>query len=81
MAAAGVYALLSGRLGITDRLSLKGWQARLVGGLWLLPLASILILWMSPGYEITTFSIWPTVMIGVAIVGTIVLASMRKQAA
>jgi hypothetical protein len=42
MALAGVFALLRGHLVITDRLVLDGWRARLLGGFWLLPLASLL---------------------------------------
>lgn len=74
-ALAGMYALLRGHLTITDCLVLRGWLARLTGGLWLLPLASLLILWSLPGYEITTVTYWPLVAIVAAVIGTILIAT------
>ncbi len=77
MALAGGYALLRGHLGITDRLVLNGWRARLTGGLWLLPLAALLILWSLPGDE-TAAAYWPLVVMGTVIAAIVLITLTNK---
>jgi hypothetical protein len=79
MALAGGYALLRGHVAITDRLILRGWQARLLGGLWLLPLVSLLILWSLPGYEPTTVTYWPLILIAVVVIATVVIVNKPRR--
>jgi len=74
MALGGSYALAFGRLRITDLVNLSGWRARLTGTLWILPWASLLLLWALPGYQPDSVATWPLfVLTGVGIVTIVIL--------